>query len=249
MSLYAQKLPVVSEPRPELRGNLLLIHYDILYSDRSQRFLVELEITYPNGTKLNTRTLSGDIGTDIEGGENKKIIWDLEADRILIDNDILIKINAEIITGEPESGTSASAAGDDRFSRASLMLRSVVFPGWGLSMYRGGPHWIKGVAGYGCIAGSIYYNRMAVNTYNQYKDQSDSDMANRYYELAVDQDQISEVLMYTAIGIWVADLIRTFVATSDLSTGSMAAKDRKISLMTGTDPYSVTPLLGVRIRL
>ncbi len=222
MDLYAQLDASISEPRPELKGNTLLIHYDILDSERSQRFSVEIEISYPNGTRLKTSTLSGDIGSEVNGGKNKTIIWDLEADRIIIDNEILIKITANIISGgsEPEEVNSSSAGLGNK--RMGLMLQSAVLPGLGLSRYKGGPHWIKGIAGYGCIAGSVIYNRFALDSYTQYKLQTDEGDADRYYELAVKQDQISEVLLFTAIGIWVVDLVWTFMASSDFSAGSLS---------------------------
>jgi hypothetical protein len=151
-------------------------------------------------------------------------------------------------TNHPEtmkSGPSASPV-SGKYKRTSVLLQSVAFPGLGLTRYKGGPHWIKGVAAYGCIAGSVLLNRSAVNTYSGINDLNDYDAKNELYQQAVQQDQVSEVLAYAAIAIWVSDLVWTFVGTSDL--GRSASRQRKLRVQPVVDPQTHAPLLSFNYR-
>ena len=66
-----------------------------------------------------------------------------------------------------EIGESPPPSTGKGFNRAGIIAQSALFPGLGLSRVNPGkPHWIKGVVGYGCIAGTLYLNRMAVTSYN-----------------------------------------------------------------------------------
>ena len=87
--------------------------------------------------------------------------------------------------------------------RTGIILQSLALPGLGLSRMTGKPHWLRGVAGYGCIAGSIILNRQAISTYDDIDDLEDYDDKNELFQKSLNRDNISEVLAYAAIGIWV----------------------------------------------
>ena len=127
-------------------------------------------------------------------------------------------------------------------------LQSLAVPGLGLSRLTGDPHWIRGVAGYGCIAGAVILNRTAVNTFNEIENLEDFHEINETYDQAKQQDNISEVLAYTAIGIWVADLVWTLVGTSDLNRPSGLSENKGISVGGDIDPVSNVPMLSLRYR-
>ncbi len=55
---------------------------------------MRIDISYENGTLVPARSLSGDIGKGVAGGDNKKIIWDIEADSIFLDGDIFVEVYA-----------------------------------------------------------------------------------------------------------------------------------------------------------
>ena len=184
--------------RLELIDNYINIFYDILNTDRSVKFKIWVEITDSTGNKLNAQSLSGDIGENVNGGNDKKITWDLTNDSIYPDAGVYIQVNAEII--KPVNS----------IRRGGVFLKSLVFPGWGLSsMNKGKPHWLKGVAGYGCLAAAVVYNKKAISSYDDYLINDDLNEADTYYDNSVKYDNLSEIFAYTAIGIWVTDLIWT----------------------------------------
>jgi hypothetical protein len=127
------------------------------------------------------------------------------------------------------------------------MLQSLVFPGLGLSRINPGqPHWIKGIAAYACVGGSIYLNRKAISNYEAYLDPENAENLDDFYNTSVKQDNASEILGFAAIGIWAADLIWTMVGTKSLDTLSHSMKQKGIYLDTGFDAVSNAPLLAFR---
>ncbi|MFH0756237.1 MAG: hypothetical protein V2B15_02985 [Bacteroidota bacterium] len=263
-SLFSQEIQV-SDPRLELRDNSILISYDILNSTPSEKFTVELIVTDSKGNRINAAALSGDVGKMVYGGTGKRIVWDLEVDKIEMNAQIYVKVYVkaipppepvvdEPVIREPEKEPKETATDDaipesilttpgvKRFNRTSLVLQSVAFPGLGLSRYRGGPHWIKGMAGYGCIAGSVVMNRKAISTYKGINDLTGFDEKNTLYKESVQQDHISEVLAYTAMAIWATDLVWTIAGTSDLKMSSNLK--RRIFVDPRIDPVSNVPMLS-----
>ena len=91
----AQRDIVIPTPEVSLRDHQIRINYDILNSEPSWDFVVELEIRDEDGHLLPANALDGDVGPGVSGGMHKTIYWDLEQDRILMDGDILINVYAE----------------------------------------------------------------------------------------------------------------------------------------------------------
>jgi len=198
---FAQTTVRLSKPRLELKDNYINIFYDILNSKQTDKFKIWVEITDSTGSKVNARSLSGDIGENVSGGNNKKITWDLAADNIYPETSIYVQVNAEILT-IPETAEIIKPV--KTIKRGGAIFQSVLFPGWGLSrINKSKPHWLKGVAGYGCIAASIIYNKKAVSSYNDYLNTNDLQETETFYENSVKYDKLSEVFAYAGIGIWV----------------------------------------------
>ncbi len=140
-------------------------------------------------------------------------------------------------------------SGSRTLNRTFLIFQSVLFPGLGLSrVNKGQPHWIKGVAGYGCIAGAIYFNSKAISTYDAYRNSDRLDQVDEIYNRAVRQDVTSEILAYAAIGIWVTDLVWTIVGTSDLKGHQSSSINKGISVGTSVEPLSAAPMIAFRYR-
>lgn len=230
---HGQGSHIVSDARPELIGDKLHIYYDILNSQPSDRFDVSLSITDDAGNAIRASSVTGDIGENIAGGNNKLIIWDIIADHVEVDFDIVVIAEAPEVN---ESGKS--------FSRSGLILQSLVVPGLGMTRLTGDPHWIRGAVAYSCLAGSIVLNKLAIDTYSDFQNANSIDEANSLLEKSTQQDNISEVLAYTALGIWIVDFVWTLVGTSDLKKQSAARSSRGISIGTGFDSYSNAPLLA-----
>jgi hypothetical protein len=140
------------------------------------------------------------------------------------------------------------AAGEKEFTRSVLLLQSAILPGLGLSRVTGNPHWIKGVAGYTCVAGAIVLNRAAVQEFSAIAEMEQMDDIVEAYDRSLRWDNVSEVLAYVAVGIWVSDLVWTFVGTSDLGGNSLQSRSAGCSLYTSWDPVLAGPLIGFRYR-
>ncbi len=262
----------VSDPRLELRDNNIHITYDILNSDPSDEFTVSMQITDATGQVVPANALTGDIGDMVKGGSNKHIVWDLTADKIVMNSKIYVKILAKAVApplkeqetlpvvkdpveeiqeespalNRPEKEEVTQGVVSKSFSRSSLILQSLPIPGLGLSRLTGNPHWIRGVVAYGCITGSIVLNRMAVDTYSQIPGELEWDDKNKLFQQSQKQDGFSELLAYAAIGIWVSDLIWTIVGTSDLKKSPVYSETNGFSFRTTIDPLSSAPLIGIR---
>ncbi len=243
----AQNQSRITNPTIELRDQKLIITYDLLESSSVDRFHVRLEVTDSVGNQLDVSALEGDVGINVTGGNSKRIYWDINADGVYIDADIYIQIYADKIPPMDYGGVVDAGADYKEFNRTVLVLQSVAFPGWGLSRVKGGPHWLKGMAGYGCIAGSIAFNRMAIATYEEYKTPESADDATNLLNKSIQQDNTSQILAYSAIGIWVADFIWTIVGTSDFKKTGSAYK-KGITIGTDYDMLSHSPMLAVRYR-
>ena len=139
-------------------------------------------------------------------------------------------------------------ATEKKYSRTGLILQSVAFPGLGLSRLNGKPHWIKGVAGYGCIAGTVVFNKMEVGSYEEYGDADSPENANELFSSTKIQDNISLGFAYAAIAIWVTDLTWTFLGTSDLKNGILYGNHKGIYLDSDYDVISNTPLLSFKYK-
>jgi len=241
---YSQTSVEVSDPRVEFKERKLLISYDILNSKASDHFMVGMEIKDADGNLMITRNVKGDIGPGISGGNNKLIIWDIEADQVSMDGDIFINITAEYIPAYvDESFNQINEV--KTYNRYGLIAQSLLFPGLGLSRYTGDPHWLKGVAGYGCIAGSIAFNQMAKSTYEDFKSASTVEDANSLLAQSKSQDNTSELFAYAAIGIWVTDIIWTIIGTSGLSKKSDVTVIHGVYKEPGAGPLACVPFLGV----
>jgi hypothetical protein len=237
---FSQQGPAFSRPVLRLQDGSLLITYDILNSRPGETYNINIEVTDPNGKKVNARSLTGDVGQGVSGGPGKSIRWDLEADRV----DGLSGLYVQIV-GEKTGTARASSTATD-VTRGGAILRSVAFPGWGLTkMNPGSLHWLKGVAGYGCLAGAgAFYQLAEVNSVKYDKSDVKAER-DALLEKTNNQYTYSVVLAGAAAAIWVTDLVWTIVASGDLP-GKSSAHQGPVSIGTGFDSHSSTPLLSLR---
>jgi len=236
----AQETVQVSPPSLSLADGKVLIEYRILHAAPSQTFSIRIEVTGQGGNQIAARSLSGDIGSGITGKGDKQITWDLAADDVFLDEEIFVEVYA-LPEQIPADEISAQDKPEVRtLNRTALIVQSVAFPGLGLSrLHPGQPHWIRGVAAYGCLAGSVYYNRKSWNTYQLYLEPENPDEVQDLFDQAYDMKKTSRILGYAAAGIWAADLVWTILGTSGMD---------KLSWGTKVDPLTGTPLLALRIK-
>lgn len=291
---HAQTSVKVSDPRLEMKDNIIHIYFDILNSDPDEKYNISIDIKDENGKPVHATALDGDIGVVEHGTGNKHITWNLETDNIFIEAYVFVQISAKIIstlvpvTTEPveepvqeeqydqtatrseelkaEDITQENVSKDQipeeeiilkktppvtkskSYNRTGIIFQSLVLPGLGLSRVTGKPHWLKGVAGYGCIATSIVLNRKAINTYNEIEDLVNFNEINEAYDKSLRQDNISEILSYAAIGIWITDFIWTLVRTTDLNKIAYNSESSGFSFSSNIDPLSNIPMVSVKYR-
>ncbi len=244
-SCFSQSAARVSDPRLEVRDNTIHISYDILNGVPGEKYVISIKVRNDKGNALPASSLKGDIGMVEDAGVNKVIIWDPGADHVFIDSEIFIKVNCEIVLPLPPAVTPAEdslmidqpGTAPGQYTLTGVMLRSLALPGLGLNRITGKPHWLKGVAGYACLAGSVVMNRVALNTYDGIEALEEFEDKDELYQDALTQNKISQALAYSAAVIWVSDLVWTLVEGS---------KQHNLSLGSEIDPFSNMPLLCFR---
>lgn len=244
----AQSIFDVSQPRFEIIDNNVLIYFDILNSTPFEKFDINIEITDAEGKRITATALSGDIGENVSGGNNKLVTWDLKADNIVMNAEIIVNIYAKIILPQPTSPVANNIDNlrmTNEYNRAGLILQSLALPGLGLSRVTRKPHWIRGVAGYGCIAGAILLNKMAISSYDDFLDAETTEDSNSFMTKTIQQDNISELLAYAAIGIWITDFIWTVLGTRDMNNKLLSNDAKRISFTTGYNHMTTSPMVGI----
>lgn len=240
--LRAQDQVQISTPGMELIGEKIIVSYDILNTGSDEEFMIWIEVTDSSGRKVTVRSLKGDIGKNVKGGSNKTIIWDYSKDHADLEGGIYVQILAENITSMEVMVKQPPSGGKDKgLSRGGVILRSAVFPGWGLTKLNDNKsHLFKGIAAYACLGASVYYNKKGLASFTDYQNATDISDRESFYDNAVKEDGISELLAYSAIGIWVADMVWTIVGSANMN--------RAVSVNAGYDPVTHTPVLALSIK-
>jgi hypothetical protein len=260
---FSQITTSLSNPEVELIGNELHITYYILNGSPEEKYIISLDVRDSIGNPIEVRSINGDIGEVQDGGGTKEIVWNLGADNIFINEYIEVRISARVkpladlpveesdkkridedaepfVAAEPPSSLKSKS-----YNRTAIVLQSVALPGLGLSRVTGSPHWLRGVAGYGCLAGSVILNRLSVKNLENAEGTFEYQVAQDAFDRSVRQDQASEILAYTALGIWITDIIWTLVGTTDLKGATGHMGERGFSLRTSINDQYRVPMLSL----
>ncbi|MCK4346315.1 MAG: hypothetical protein KAX05_13610 [Bacteroidales bacterium] len=244
INVFGQREIKIPLRKVEFADNKVHIEYDILNYKQTDLFRVWVVITNSSGRRINAQSLSGDIGDNIRGGINKRITWDLQNDNIILDENISFEVKTERIALAEEKKEATS-----HFNTGGLILSSTILPGAGLTrVHSGKPYWIIGLAGYGCIATSIIYNKKAVTSYNNYIDSYDIEESKKLFDNSLTEDNISKILAYSAIGIWVTDIIWVAVSAGKKNK-TLALKNIKgFSIGSSYNPCFKKPMVSLSYR-
>jgi hypothetical protein len=213
----------------------LEINYEILHAKKTHRFEVWVEIKNAAGEKINARTLSGNIGENQLGGNDKRIIWDYNADGLVLDEDVSVVVH----------GTQSTLAG--AVNTGSCILKSLIMPGLGISsIEKGKPYWLLGVVGYASLGTSIALRSSYKSNYDKYLNTSDAAEASDYLNKSQSQQSTSTIMLYTAIGSWSVSMIWTIIKATRRNK-SLASNNwnNHFNFYTCLDPISRKPLLGL----
>jgi hypothetical protein len=233
---HGQETYTVSKPRLAITNDVLTITYDIIDSNPDDRFNIWLEISDSSGNEIKAKALNGDIGNNIKPGKNLQVKWNLQADNIYLDQTINVLIVAEKI--EPKIVSEVKVG--------SVILKSAVFPGWGMTeLSNGKPYWIMGVAATACLGSSIYLNRKAQANYEEYLTSTNDDIF-PYWNDAVNQNDISQLLGWTAVAIWVVDMGLVTIKAVRMNKSYKKSQLNAFSISPGIDPYTNTASISLR---
>lgn len=244
-NLFGQSQAMVQNVDFYAEGSDLVVKYDIVQAKSGETFEIWLKVITDSGKDYIPASVTGDVGKGVTGGPNKKVLWDVEADGIALDEEFYVEVFARSeMLPEDKSQAYKDRSQKRGISVGGALALSAVLPGLGRTVVnKGGAQWLLGIVGYGCIAGAVALNSQAVSTYDDYKAAtSESDRDDLFTE-AESYDIGSKVLAGAAITIWVVDLI---------TTGTQAARARRarnnFSLNYSMDPISGQPLLGFSYR-
>ncbi|MFN8258563.1 MAG: hypothetical protein U0W24_22935 [Bacteroidales bacterium] len=223
----AQKFQVTTKSVEDIDSKLI-INYDIIKGKPTQKFKVTLVIKGSSGGIISTKSVTGDIGENVTGGNNKQIKWDYNADKIILNDSINIEVFATLLP--------------NRISTSKALLLSSVCPGLGiLKIDKGKPYWLMGVGFYGSIGASVLLNKKASDNYNVYLNNTVDELNADLLSTSQNQDQLSKIFAYTAVGIWGINMIWTAVKAkkANQSTISMLQK-QKLFFSANYDPFFKT---------
>lgn len=220
---------IITQPKLEIEGDRVLIFYDIVAKNESDKFYIWIDVKKSDGEKINATALSGDVGADIQAGNNKKIIWDLELDSVFLNEDIFVNINAEKYIKS--------------FNKGSMVLKSAIFPGWGQTkIYQGKPWWLLGAAVYGTMAGGYLYHKKYHKSYESYKNEEDPLIRADLLEQSEKQLKISKSMIYSATAVWALNVV--WVAL--IPDRYQPLQHMKLSIKSSQDLYNKGMLLSLK---
>jgi len=125
--------------------------------------------------------------------------------------------------------------------------QSLVFPGWGNSSISGGPYWLFGFAGYGCVAGSVMFNKQSYQSLEDYRVSLDINERDQLFSDAESQNQLSTILMAGAAAIWVTDITILLIKGNKTSNLTYHQNEAGPKLGYTIDPISKSPLMTFKI--
>ncbi len=228
-----------------LQEGKIVITYDLMKSDKNERFIVFVNAITESGDSILARSVSGDVNENVSGGRNKTIVWDYERDHFFTEEAFQIEVTAVPQFVEPSE--LAGAYGDYPGLGKSFLM-STAFPGWASTKLKDGkPHWLKGIVGYGCLSLSYLYNRKAANSFEDYKVCMDRKERSSLYDDAVSQKQLSSIFAFSALAVWIMDYTCIIISHNKLMKNTYNTNVHKISFGYDFDPLSAQPQLSVKL--
>ena len=224
-----------------LVGEDIVITYDIVNYTPGEKFDISIEIITESGKKLNARSLTGDVGSNIIGGSKKQVTWDFKKDNITLTEGIYVEVIAKslLVIEKPEPPKRKSLGG--------AFVKSLFFPGWGNTSISGGPYWLFGFAGYGCVAGSVLMNKQGYQSLEDYKVSLDVNERDQLFSDAESKNQLSSILMIGAGAIWVTDITILLIKGNKTQNFSYKQNETGPKLGYTIDPISKSPLMTLKI--
>lgn len=210
----------------------MIINYNIENYKSFQRFTIELSFRDEKNNEIIPVSTKGDIGTNIIGGTNKQITWDVFNDI----SDVPPKLKAKVRITEIK----------EVFGGPSNALLSVIMPGLG-DWYVKNPRkmilkpYIRTAAIYGILGYGIYQTIQIPKAKNDYLNPKETPPLtgwkttnDKNYQIY--KNHVSQSIIYTSAGItcWVADVVWVLIKGS-----SNARQNKNLKSTSYISPKSV----------
>ena len=213
----------------------LVITYDLVNTKPRERFNITANIFTTAGKEIDAQAFSGDVNSDVSGGYKKKIIWDIQKDIAYIEDEIIVRVLAELQNPKIIKPTSKGTA----------LLLSTLYPGWGSAkITQKNTHVLKGLLAYGCVAGAVLYDYKAYDNYEKYKNSFDMEESDKFFEDAENQRMLSSVFLYSAVAVWSLEYLNILLAKNRTRT---TAGLNNISIDYAYNKISNTPMVTLKI--
>lgn len=183
----------ITKPRLSFNGDNLIISYDIIADVSNEKYFIWVKLIDNHGKEIGTKSLSGDIGKNVDPGYNKKIIW-IPEDSVYLKEKIFVQVKAERYVKS--------------FDRNTMLMKSLVLPGWGQTKATNGePWWTGSIAAYGFLAGGIIYHKKYENSYHLYSFEEDPLKRADFLNQSQKQLNVSTAMFFTSLSVWIANII------------------------------------------
>ena len=218
---YAQtKANVTINNIEETDEGMLIIKYSLDNYKSNELFDVNLEVKKGDSNLIVT-SVTGDIGENIEGGNQKTIEWDLLKDNIVLDE----YVDVQLVVDAHEDIS--------QLTMTQLFVSSTFLPGAGLyRIDRSKNYKLMGYTGYGLIGLAVVFNLGAKSSYNKYSNEIiDFDLRQKYYSHASTYRAITNVCIIGATSIWLTDYLWLYMKKNNI--------DKKYSFMDTKNNFKI----------
>lgn len=140
----------------------------------------------------NAISLLGNVNSIVKIGTDKSITWNIEQDKIVINEPISVRIY-----GIPYC----------KFSMSSKLLSSLAYPGLGYYNKLNNGHWLYGFTAYSLLGTSFLFNMQANSSYEAYKNASSADAMAAVYNKTILNQKIALSAITAASFLWVFDIV------------------------------------------
>jgi hypothetical protein len=175
----------------EQEGKKVIIYYDL---EGKKNYQVSIFCSTDGGSSWGEplRAVTGDVGQNQKPGRNRKIIWDVLAEREKLEGEIMFKIKAV-----------------EALKTYKSSFMAVAIPGARLKHYPGGESrgGIRAVLFYGCMAGSLGCKIASDNYYDKYHKAVTQEDMDKYYTSANNYWGMTTTLFFIGVAAWGFDML------------------------------------------
>ena len=271
---FAQTTPEVKNVDFTVVNDTMFIFYDIANIKEQERFTVSVCIKTINGKIINPQTLTGDIGKNIKGGKDKKIVWDITKDNVSIDEEGYVEITAKFVFEQPpvvnksvidkvpiaknpviEKDSVANkpvidkvpVANKSHIGTGKAILFSTLLPGLGnTKLSEGKPYWLFGIASYSCLAGGVIMSLSSSSAIKNYNAETTENDRDKSFSKSKSTGQTATYLFIGAGVLWVGDLIITAVQGG--KSNKATSMNKRITIGYNYDTAMKQPLMMIKYK-